>query len=74
MAHKYNQKGNLFVVLDDDGYMSLYTKNGDMITKNIWQRVYDHAEDIPYVIAKFTCNIVGTKEEMLSEIERYKNE
>lgn len=70
MAHRFNDYGRSFVVLDDDGYMSLYTADGHYIGANIFLRVQDHVDDTPSAIGKFAVNIVGTKEEMRSEIER----
>lgn len=74
MAHQFNQANQCFVVLDDSGYMNLYSQNGDLVGKNIWLRVTDSCDDCSFVIGKFTCNIVGTKEEMFKEIEQYKKD
>lgn len=61
-------KGVPYVVLDDDGFMQLYTATGVKVELNIWLRVQDSYDNIATVIAKFPCNIVGTKQQMEAHI------
>jgi hypothetical protein len=74
MAHQFNDNTSCYVVLDDDGYMSLYTPDGHLVSGNIFLRVQDSVCDKPYVIGKWVANIVSNKKEMFEEIEKYKNQ
>jgi hypothetical protein len=69
-----------FVVMDDNGFMQLYTHEGHIVNCNVLLKVTDGVNDFPSVMGKFLCNIVGTKEEMIEfingrpERERIKDE
>jgi hypothetical protein len=71
MAHRYNSSNHPFVVIAD-GFMQLYTHTGEEVVCNEWIRLTDSAHDISTAVCKFVVNIVGSKEEMMQEIEKYK--
>jgi hypothetical protein len=68
MAHRNNIKGAPFIVLDDDGFMQLYTNCGQLVTHNEWVRLHDSTDEVSTAICKFLVNIVGSKEEMMANI------
>lgn len=68
--HKFNMNGNPFVVIAD-GYLNLYTHDGHLVNSNLFIRVSDSMEGPNYVIAKFTCNIAGSIEEMQEQIKEW---
>lgn len=73
MAHRSNDLGRPFVVLDDDGYLQLYTHTGELVSHNLSIELQDEYNSAPTVVCKFVVNVAKDKEEMFSEIERLKN-
>jgi hypothetical protein len=68
--HKNNIIGYPYVVIDESGFLELYTHDGHKVNANIFIRVQDGFGDTyNTVIAKFPCNIVGSKAEMMDEIK-----
>lgn len=67
---KFNMMGQPFVVIDD-GYLNLYTHDGHLVNANLFIRVQDSLEGPNYVIAKFVCNIVGSRQEMQEQIKEW---
>lgn len=71
--HKFNQPGLPYVIMDEDGYLQMYSHKGDRIICNQFLRLQDSISEPPTVIGKFRCNIVGSKQEMEDEIKAGKN-
>ena len=67
--HKSNLKGLSYVIMDEDGYLEMYSPKGDLVTNNIFLRLQDGVHESTTVIGKFRCNIVGSKEEMMQDIK-----
>jgi len=72
MAHKYNQPGFPFVLLDEDGFMKFYTKDGHLVGGNIKLRITDSVDEPNIVVAICACNIVKDKEDMERELVRFR--
>lgn len=72
MAHNYNKPGWPFVLLDDNGFMGLYTSTGHLVEGNTRLRITDHCDSVTSYVATGFCNIVKDKEEMLKCIEEWK--
>jgi hypothetical protein len=70
--NKHNLIGLPFVITDETGYMQLYTENGERIKGNLFLRVQDDFEKPPFVIGKFRCNISGSYDEMMEQINKWK--
>ena len=68
--HKFNQPGLPYVIMDEDGYLQMYSHKGDRIAANYFLRLQDDLSAPPTVVGKFKCNIVGSKAEMMEEIQR----
>lgn len=68
MPHINNAKGRPFVLLDDNGYMQLYTHDGNLVAGNLFLRIQGSITEPSTCLAKFYVNIVKDKEEMLSII------
>lgn len=71
--HKFNQPGLPYVIMDEDGFLQMYSHKGDILRCNKFLRLQDNVSDPPTVIAKFRCNVVGSRKEMEEEIKAGKN-
>ena len=68
--HKFNHPGLPYVIMDEDGYLQMYSHKGDLIAVNYFLRLQDSVSEPPTVIGKFRCNVVGSRKEMEEEIKK----